>query len=227
MKKRLSVEELSAFLDGEAKHPEKVRRLLKESEDAARKHAELSEVSAQVRSLPEPYVRPGFSGRVMASLQDSEPRRSLPWQLPVGASLMTAALLAVVAVIVLNDRVTPPAVPTIASVPAQIRPETAALENEDALVAELERRIASDRTTTAALSGGFYEEPEPVEELPADLLLALAPAGWLDSFGGLNGAPDYTTEMGALSDTEKVVFVQLLEEEYVRAAMQSLSVREG
>jgi len=229
MKRWISIEELSAFLDGEAKHPEKARRLLQESEDAARKHAALSKVSAQVRSLPEPYVRPGFSGRVIASLEDSESRRSLPWQVPVGASLMAAVLLAVIAVIGVRDSVTPPAVVhTVASTPAaQTRPETTALEDEDALVAELERLIASDRTSTAVLSDGFYKEPEPVEELPADLFLALAPAGWLDSFDGLNGAPDYTTEMGALSDAEKVIFVRLLEEEYARTEMQGLSAREG
>ena len=227
MKKRISVEELSAFLDGEAKHPEKVRRLLQKSEDAARKHAALSKVSAQVRSLPGPYVRPGFSGRVIASLEDSESRRSLPWQVPVGASLMAAALLAVIAMIGVKDSVTPPAVVhTVASTPAQTKPETTALEDEDALVAELERLITSDRTSTAVLSDGFYKEPEPVEELPADLLLALAPAGWLDNFEAPKGTPDYATEMGALSDTEKVIFVRLLEE-YNRAEMQGLSVQEG
>ena len=225
MKKRISVEELSAFLDGEAKHPEEVLWLLQESEEVARKHAALSKVSAQVRSLPEPYVRPGFSGRVIASLQDSESHRSLPWQIPAGASLM-AVILAVFAVVGLNDSVTPPAVQTAASAPAQITPETIALEVEDALVAELERRIASDRTSTAVLSDGCYKEPEPVEGLPTDLLLALAPAGWLDSFGGLNEGSDYTTEMGALSDTEKRIFVQLLEE-YARTETQGVAAREG
>ena len=211
MKKRISVEELSAFLDGEAKQPEKVRRLLQESEGAAREHAALAKVSDQVRSLPEAHVRPEFSGRVMASLQDSRPRRPLPWQVPVGASLMTA-ILAAVAVVGLIDGGTPPSVPTIVSVSEQTTPETVALEDEDALVAELERRIASGRTSTAVLNASFYEEPAPVEELPADLLLALAPDGWLDSFDGLNGTSDYITEMGTLSDTEKVIFVQLLEE---------------
>ena len=70
MKKRISIEELSAYLDGEANHPDKVSRQLQESEDAARIYGALSKVSAHVRSLPKASVRPGFSARVLSSMRE-------------------------------------------------------------------------------------------------------------------------------------------------------------
>ncbi len=226
MKKRISIEELSAYLDGEAKNPDKVRQLLQESDDAARMYRALSKVSAHMRSLPKASVRPGFSRRVIASLEAPEPRRSLTWPVPVSASLAAAAVVAVLAVIGLNDTAEFPAVQTVASTPAIYTPQPATLEDEDALVAELERRITSGAESEALLSGGLYEETDPVEELPADLLLALAPSDWMDSLGGLNGPNDYRMEMNALTDSEKIIFVQLLEE-YAHAEVQSPSAREG
>ena len=83
MKKRISIEELSAYLDGEAKNPGKVRQQLQESDDAARMYRALSKVSAHVRSLPKASVRSGFSGRVLAALEAPKPRRSSTWPVPV------------------------------------------------------------------------------------------------------------------------------------------------
>ncbi len=226
MKKRISIEELSAYLDGEAKNPDKVRQQLQESDAAARMYRALSKVSAHVKSLPKASVRPGFSRRVIASLEASEPRQSLTWPVPVWASLAAAAVVAVLAMIGLNDPAESPAVKTAASTPTIYTAQPATVEDEDALVAELERRITSGAESEALLSGGLFEQTDSVEELPADLLLALAPTDWMDSLGGLNGPNDYRTEMNALTDSEKIIFVQLLEE-YTRAEVQSPSAQEG
>ncbi len=226
MKKRISIEELSAYLDGEAKHPDKVRQQLQESDDAAHMYRALSKVSAHVRSLPKASVRPGFSRRVIASLETAKPRRSLTWPVPAWASLATVAAVAVLAIIGLNDTVESPVVRTAVSTPALITPQATVVEDEEALVAELERRISSGAESESLLSGGLYEKEDPAEDLPADLLLALAPADWLNSLGGLSGPNDYQAEMNALTDSEKVIFAKLLEE-YARVEMQGPSAQEG
>ena len=202
MKKRISIEELSAYLDGEAKHPDKVRQQLQGSDEATRMYQALSKVSSHVRSLPKANVRPGFAGRVIASLEATKPRRSLTWPVPAWASLAAVAVVAVLAMIGLNDTVESPGVQTAVSTPPTYTPQPTVVEDEDALVAELERRISSGADSEALLSAGLYEEEDPVEELPADLLLALAPADWLNSLGGLSGPNDYQAEMNALSDSE-------------------------
>ena len=226
MKKRISIEELSAYLDGEAKNPEKVRQHLRDSDDVARMYRALSKVSEHVRSLPEASVRPGFSGRVLASLESPNPRWSLTRSVPAWASLAAIAVVVVLALFNLNGTIDSPAVQTAASTPTIFTPQTTALEDEEALVAEFERRIASSTESEALLSAGLYEEAGPVEELPADLLLALAPANWVDSLGGLNESSDYRMEMNALSDSERVIFAQLLDE-YARVEMQGPSAQEG
>lgn len=226
MKKRISSEELSAYLDGEAKNPAKIRQQLQESDDAARMYRALSKVSAHVRSLPVASVRSGFSGRVLASLEAQKPQRSSTWPVPVWVSLGATAVVAVLVMIGLNDTVESPDVQTAASMPAIYAPQPAALEDENALIAELERRISSGAEPEALLSGGFYDESDPVEELPAELLLALVPADWANSLGGLNETADYRMEMNALSDSEKVIFAQLLDE-YARVEKQGPSAQEG
>lgn len=226
MKKRISIEELSAYLDGEAKDPDKVRRHLKDSDEGARMYRALSEVSKHVKSLPEQSVRPGFSGRVLASLESPKPRWSLTRSAPAWASLAAAAVVVVLALLGLNDTIGSPAIQTAFSTPTVSTPQTTLLEDEEALVAEFERQIASGTESEALLSAGIYEEPEPVQELPADLLIALAPADWLDSLGGLTGTTDYRTEMNALSNSEKAIFAQLLDE-YARAETQGPSAQEG
>ncbi len=226
MKKWISIEELSAYLDGEAKNPDKVRQHLQDSEDGARMYHALSKMSQQVRSLPVMSVRPGFAARVLAALDSPKPRWSFTRSAPAWASLAVAAIVVVLALFSLNDTIDSPTIQTAASTPTVSTPQATTLEDEEALVAELERRIASGTDSEALLSAGLYEEPKSVAELPADLLLALAPAEWLDSLGGLNKATDYRSEMNALSNSEKTIFAQLLEE-YARVETQGPSAQEG
>ena len=226
MKKRISIEELSAYLDGEAKHPDKVRQHLRDSDDGARMYQALSEVSEQLRSLPKASVRPGFSGRVLASLESPRPRWSLTRSVPAWASVAAVALVVVLALLSLDGTLDSPALQRAASTPMILSPQTTALEDEEALVAEFERRIASGTESEAFLSSGLYGEAEPMEALPTDLLLALAPTDWVDSLGGLNETADYRMEMNALSRSEKVIFAQLLED-YARVEMRGPSAQEG
>lgn len=225
MKKRISAEELSAYIDGESKHPEHVRQEIQESDEVARKHTALTKLSAQVRALPEPSVRPGFAGRVIASLETPEPRSVLGWRLPVGASLAAAAaLFAFIAINGLDDGV-PPSVRIAVSTPAASVVSSIELE-EEALVAELERRLADSPDFEMLRNDGFYEAPDPAMTLPDDLLLALAPTDWVGTFGGLEGSRDYEVAVASLNESEKDIFVQMLED-YAREETLGQSARNG
>jgi len=187
MKKRISVEELSAYIDGESRHPEKIRQQIQQSEEVARLHVGLSKVSAHVRALPEPQVRPGFANRVLASLETSESRPAMNWRLPAATSF--AAVAALVAFVVFvglqsDDAVSP--VETVASSSTASDVNAVSLDEEQALVAELERRLAASPDSMMLQGDAFYEEPAPVEALPEDMLLALAPEDWAGAFGRLH-----------------------------------------
>ena len=228
MKKRISVEELSAYIDGESKHPEKVRQQIQQSEEIARQHMALAKVSAHVRALPEPEVRSGFANRVIASLETSTSRPALRWRLPAATSFAAvAAMIAFVAIVGLgnNDVVAP--VETVASLPGVVDSGVVSFDEERALIAELERRLAANPDSEVVQqSSGFYDKPEPVEALSEDILLALAPADWAGTFGGLDGSRDYEMAVASLNDVEKDIFAHLLED-YAREDAQGQSAKNG
>ena len=218
MKKRISITELSAYLDGEAKNPEKVKRQIQQSHEVARQHAELAEVAARVRALPEPELRPGFAGRVIASLSDQVVQPRLRWRLPATLSAVTAAILFLFAVLTgLNDGVSPS---------APLETAVSAPEDEAAILAELQRQIAASPESHELLAGSFYEASELVEDLPESLLVALAPSDWLETFSGPAATHDYRVEMASLNEGEKDIFVQLLEE-HARDEIQGQAADEG
>ncbi len=70
------IDELSAFLDGEAREPERIARHLQTCEDCARHHIQLRKLSAHVQAMPLPEVRPEFLTRVMAHAAEMGPVRA-------------------------------------------------------------------------------------------------------------------------------------------------------
>jgi len=214
MKKQITNEELSSFLDGEAKRPEEIERRIQQSEETARRYNTMSKISTQIRSLPELEVRPGLSGRVAASLGESNSSRRFVWPLRATvAALAVAALATVLVVTDLDENTLPPGLEIAINVPAPVVPtEDTASETEKELVAELERRLSTASSASTFVSASYYENPEPLVELPEEILLALAPAVWLETFASLDSTQDYRIQLGSLSEMEKMIFVQLLEE---------------
>ena len=90
-------EELSAYLDGEAKQPEKVEKLLREDPVAAQHYEELAKLSAHVKKLAPPRVDPAFATRVMARVSEegTAPGRLSRWY-SVAAPVAAAALLVLI-----------------------------------------------------------------------------------------------------------------------------------
>lgn len=62
------LDELSAYIDGEAVHPERIARHLQHCTDCARRHMALMRLSAHVQALPKPPENPDLLGRVLAEV---------------------------------------------------------------------------------------------------------------------------------------------------------------
>ena len=92
MRDRHVLDELSAYLDGEAKEPESIARHLQQCADCARRYMDLSKVSAHLQGLPAPDVHPAFAQRVMAHARETRPVRRRRWA-PVSAVACAALLL--------------------------------------------------------------------------------------------------------------------------------------
>lgn len=87
--------ELSAYLDGEVRDPERIARHLQSCPDCARRHVELQELSRHLKALRGPEVHPAFVTRVMAHTTDVQPERSwIPRRSPRLATVLSVAVLA-------------------------------------------------------------------------------------------------------------------------------------
>src|SRR6185436_14981772 len=95
MKKRVR-EDISAYLDGEAKDSSSIARLIAESGDASKEHLAYAEISARLRNLEAPDIHPAFAARVVASIQEQRQRRTVGWRIPAGFAVAAAALIVAV-----------------------------------------------------------------------------------------------------------------------------------
>jgi len=73
------VDELSAYLDGESRDPERIARHLQSCPECARYHAQLVRLSGHLQTLRGPEVHPAFATRVMAHAAEAPaPRFWIP-----------------------------------------------------------------------------------------------------------------------------------------------------
>lgn len=73
MRRKHVTEDLSAYIDGAARHPKRIARHLQVCESCAKRHLELLKISAALHDLDGPAPRPGFSQQVLSSLANEEP----------------------------------------------------------------------------------------------------------------------------------------------------------
>lgn len=187
--KRYSTEEISAYIDGEARRPDQVQHVLEHDAEAARLHRAFSNVSAAIKSLPQlAPVRNTFVRDVMRSVAAVAPLRQPRWMqygLPLA---MAAALMLVTAFVGLN--VTPGAPPVAVNKPAG---------TTDVLA-----RIISD------------VDDEDAAVTMEDMVLSLASAEWFNVFaddGHLwTRQSDWTTALSGLDDDTTEAFLNLLTE---------------
>lgn len=200
------VDELSAYLDGEAPAPESIASHLQNCPECAQKYGELKKLSGQLRTLPAPDASPAFVTRVMAQTREKAPRQQRLWP-RFAVPLALAAVLALVLIGgVFYVRSTPPAkLPP----PAITKDQPTALEHA-IIMAEFENEWSSSE------DAGLYEaeyslgvEPEPSVD---EMVVALANTEWFDVLASnWEMEHDVDTMLYALDDEETAILEQLLQ----------------
>jgi len=200
MRKRISQKELSAYLDGEATDPSRIEAALAASETLQCQLESLSRVSARVQSLESQAPRMGFAKRVVAHLHDEpETMRAGSRGSGVGWSVATAvAALALVIAVAVGTRSMDRAVEQpVATAPATVEVDDAAAEAR--LMAELERRVASDETVQRIVTARFDASPAPEDLYTRRLLAAVANYGDMAHAGDAAGfVRDYRPALRSL-----------------------------
>lgn len=193
MKKHLTSEDLSAYMDGEYSRPADAQKHLQQCADCAHKHVAMQKLSAHVRSLPEPEVTIGFQARVMRAIEQPVPVRrnwaSRYW-MPIGAGL--AATLAVMVGVVYTPE---SQAPTVESASGMSRETTTAIDLAGAL--------GPDGSERDVLGG----DPGVVGDMQIALADAAASRPVPSEFFR---SADYNASIVALDAREKETLFQLL-----------------
>lgn len=198
MKKRVK-ENISAYLDGEAKDPSSIARLIAESGEASQEHLAFAELSARLRSLEAPEIHPAFAARVVATIEEQHELRASRWRIPAGVGLAVAALL--VAAFSYNSAQPGATVPQTASIPAA---------NEDTLMAELERRVSQDSDVQHFVLARFENTPKPQDLYSARLVAAITGPQGASAAGAFAHGIDYRAAVQRLDDAQTDALKQML-----------------
>ena len=194
------VEELSAYMDGEARGAERIARHLQECPDCAQRYSELLHLSAEVKGLPLPEVRPEFVTRVMAHVAEA-PGARRPWLSPL---LGPAAVIAAAALLVL-------ALATFLRIPPASSPVTVASKGPIAAG----QPIAAEPARSGVLPGMDDSDDlndngdVSAEDLVAELFSTQDTAALVDEW---EADEDIDSIIVAMDDTEKENLKELLRE---------------
>lgn len=177
MKTHITLEDLSAYIDGEVKDAEGLRAHLQQCSECAQRHVALARISASVQALPAPEPRAGFAKRVVAAIEDGEAIRR-PWWQYLGAPLALAATVLLVAGLLAVRRgtdTTAPAGPDVAQAG-----KDAAGSASQAVAPGDSSEFADDWSGSDWVMAGA-RTAEGVETETEHLLMALAEVRWFDS----------------------------------------------
>ncbi len=204
------LDELSAYLDGEARDPERITRHLQQCPACARRHIELSKVSSHVKALSPPEVNPAFATRVLAAIARTRPVPRIGlvrWSVVSSAAVAIVLLLTAIAVLHHRQPVEPLRIGTVDNAISGYP------DSEGAILVKLERHIAAGREI-ALLEMAAAMKPVDDLEVPTSVMLdMLADASWFPKLAGqLEAEEDLGTLIQSLDDAETEVLKQLLDE---------------
>lgn len=211
MKSLHVLKELSAYIDGEARDPERIARHLQSCPDCARRHLDLLKIAYQIRGLEGPPVSAGFEGRVVARAMEA-PEREFSWKWPGGHPLVACAaiFLVIAGVAAFNTmRADAPPLTGADSAPA-LNP---AWREDDAVVAALAHLLETGAPTDLfAVSDDADGELLDGSDVPLEAVLDVLAEGAIgdntadEAFAGL-GAP-----LDDLVELDQRVLSEMLEE---------------
>lgn len=165
------INELSAYIDGEASDPARIARHLQGCPECARRHIELLKLSAHLRRMPLPDVRPEFATRVMARIAEQEGAPAPFRGRRIADAMAVAALVALCVTLfslwLRQDRETPP---------AQLVARSIALRDADAVVGAFVELFDEgvdeelvEETLKEPIWGHVYYSSESIWELLAEV----------------------------------------------------------
>lgn len=97
MKNEHVIDQLSAYLDGEAADPARIEAHLQDCLTCRKRYDELTRLSQYMRELAEPDVSPSFAARVVLRAKESNARPAALWPRFMWSGAVAAALLLVTA----------------------------------------------------------------------------------------------------------------------------------
>ena len=199
--------EISEYLDGECRDPERIARHLQSCPACARRHVELLKLSGHIRALRGPETHPGFVTRVMAHATEITPTRDwFPRFSP-----RVAAVLCVVGLAAAGPWRWAPSTPTIA-VPATVSPRVNVAWQDDARVVEALGRLM-DVGAPTDLFGDLDEATdfdEPAVALDS-ILESLADDSVEDGFVDPFGQDELSGLMDSVEDEDILLLRSLLD----------------
>lgn len=208
--RHISIKEMSAYLDGEARRPDAVRAHLERCAECARSHAELAKLSAHVRRLKEPKVSPAFATRVMAAVRETAPppRPIWNWQWSAALGLAVVAVLAASAVMLMREPLPPPRMAKQA--PSAVIPSDAETKR---MMADIANRIAGGEDPGIPGDGlPLWNDGQESAVSGRDELTALAQTEWFGALAGeVEADEDVDTLLSSLSPEQARVFERLLD----------------
>jgi len=200
------VDELSAYLDGEADAPERIAVHLQNCPECAHTYEELKKLSEQIRTLRALDVSPAFLTRVVAAIGANAPRAQQGWpRFAVPLALAAALALIVIGGIFYVQSPPPVELPSPVAVKENLVEPDPVIE-----LTELENEWGIDED--AGLSETAYSlgvAPEPTVD---EMVVGLADTEWFDVLASSwETEDDIDTLLQALDDEETAIFKQLLQ----------------
>ena len=199
--------ELSEYLDGECRDPERIARHLQSCPDCARRHVELLKLSSHVQALRGPETHPGFVTRVMAHAAETTPARIwFPRLSPRLAAVLCVAGLAAAG----TWRWTPGSTPS--TTPQPVSPRVNVAWQDDAQVVEALGRLMDVGAPTDLF--GDLEDAAEFDETPVALdaiLESLADESVEDGFDDPFGQDELSGLMDSLDEEDVQVLRGLLD----------------
>lgn len=199
------VDELSAYLDGESREPERIARHLQSCPECARRHLQLLKLSGHLQALRGPEVHPAFVTRVMAHAAETPTSRS--WFPRLSPRLATALCIAGLVVAGTWRWMPAPGAPIAPPAPGQSPLRINVAWQDDAQVVE-----ALSRLMEAGVPVDLFGDPDEAVEsddtsVPLDTILDSLADGALD---GDVGDPYAQEDLTGLMDSLAEEDVQLL-----------------
>ena len=226
--------DLSAYMDGEARRPERIERHLAQCAACQAHLAAFGAVSAHVKALRSPSVHPSFAANVVGRIREAQPARSAshaPWRSYIAPAMAVAMVMLIAGVLAFNTprpgdqpaetisqtASTSNASSTEPASMAQVVLETASAPSQDVMAAldEVETPYAEKSDTAWMFSRQFREaEVRPAVPMSEPFVVRTASVAWFRDAPAvsltMDDGRDLAGALNSMDDNARHAFLLLL-----------------